>query len=250
MAAEASHYGEAWASIYDDYMGQQPHLVASLDASVDALSRLAGEGGSVLELAVGTGRIALPLAARGHRVVGIDASPGMLAVLAERDPDGTVEAHLGDMADFDLGERFDLVTVVFNSLYLLLEQDQQVACVAAAARHLAPGGTFLFEGFVAEPGPGPTGSGVHPHRVEDGTLELRVQTVDVPNQRVHGSRLWLHEDGRFEMRPVGLRWTWPSELDLMARLAGLRLRERWGDWGGAPYTGGWQNISVYEHADA
>lgn len=205
------------------------------DAAVAFLAD-AAKGGPALELAIGTGRIALPLAAIGIRVDGIDIAPAMVARMQEK-PGGTgIVATIGDMAEVDVEGSYRLVYVVFNSLYNLLTQDDQVRCFRNVAAHLEPDGVFVVEAFT----PG------YLHRLRDhqyvdaedirtDKVGLDVARHDPTTQRLEKNHVSFTTAG-VELNPVVLRYAWPSELDLMARLAGLRLIERWGGWERRPFT--------------
>ena len=204
--------------------------------TVDFLAGLAG-GGPALEFAVGTGRIALPLAARGLRVDGIELSEAMAARLRAKPGGDRVAVTLGDMAEAGTGQRYPLVYLVFNTLFNLLTQDSQVRCFENAARHLTDDGVFVVEAFT----PHwlvrlPRGQYVDAERVEVGAVTLDVGRHDPVAQLLVESHLTFTPNG-VRLAPIVCRYAWPSELDLMARLAGLRLRDRWGGWRGEPFTG-------------
>ena len=240
-------YGERWADIYDELFGADPADAGTAEA-VDLLAALA-DGGPVLELGVGTGRIALPLAARGLEVHGIDASARMLALLGAKPGGERVHTHVGDLADADVDVPggFALVLVVFNTLFALPTQEAQVRCFANVARRLAPAGAFVVEAFVPDPSRFDRGQTVRASRVGVDGVGLEVSRHDPVAQSVSSQQVWLTEAGA-QLRPVSVRYAWPSELDLMARLAGLELRDRWGGWDRSPFTaesGG--HVSVYTH---
>ncbi len=194
-----------------------------------------GSGGA-LELAIGTGRIALPLAARGVRVAGIDLSPDMVAQLRHKSTDIPVE--IGDMTTTRIGATFSLVYIVFNSINNLTTQDAQVACFENAARHLVPGGCFVVE--VGVP---------NTRRLEVFDLSsthVGVDEYDLDTQRLVSHHFSLR-DGDWRRMSVPFRAVSPGELDLMARMAGMRLRERWSDWGREPFTAeSTKHVSVWE----
>ena len=200
--------------------------------SVKLLSELAR--GSALEFAVGSGRIALPLARAGVDVVGIDLSPDMLAVTRSRPGGELIEAHAGDMTTTDLGRRFPLVYVVFNSIFNLLTQDDQVRCFENAARHLHDDGIFLVEAAV--PSAWLRGRDyIAVESVEATEITLDVNRYDPVSQVLDENHVSIGAGG-IRLTPISCRLAWPSELDLMARLAGLCLAHRWGGWG-RPATG-------------
>lgn len=241
---EPSTYGERIAGIYDDL--HEWHL--DTGTAVEALAALAGDG-PVLELGVGTGRIAIPLAERGLSVHGIDASEAMVAKLREKSGGEAVEVVIGDFADVPApGGPYALVVVAFNTLFALESQEAQVRCFAGVARNLQEDGTFVVESFVPDVARFDRGQRVSVERLEADRIQLEVSNHDPVGQRVLANHVVV-EDGRIDQYPVQLRYAWPAELDLMARLAGLRLRSRHGGWREEPFTSeSVRHISVYEPA--
>jgi hypothetical protein len=199
---------------------------------VALLAELAGDG-PALEFAIGTGRIALPLAERGVPVTGIDNSEAMLGQLAAKPGAERVEATVGDMASTRVQGEFSLVYLVFNTIFNLTTQDGQVACFANAAAHLGSGGRFVIEARVPELQRLPLGQTVLPWRADPEGMSYYV--YDTVSQRLSGQHFHL-EDGRFRAAPTEMRYAWPAELDLMAQLAGLRLEHRWADHRKSPFT--------------
>jgi len=237
-----STYGDHIADAYDAWF----HPPSDPAAAIDFLAELVGSG-PALELAIGTGRIALPLATRGVEIQGIDASAAMVAKLREK-PGGTdIPVTMGDFADVPVEGRFQLVFVVFNTLFALLTQDDQRRCLRNVADHLTDDGVFVVEAFVPDIARFDRGQRVDARRVEVGRAILEVSRHDAGNQRVSSQLVVLEETG-LRIFPVELRYAWPSELDLMAELAGLRLRERWGDWNRERFTGDGKHVSVYERS--
>jgi SAM-dependent methyltransferase len=220
----ASTYGDRIAEVYDDFHPSTPDA----DAAVATLAELAN-GGPVLELAIGTGRLALPLAARGVPLQGIDASEAMVARLRAKPGGDAIDVTMGDFADVAVEGRFALVFVAFNTLFALLDQDDQVRCFANVASHLAPDGVFVIEAFVPDLGRYRNDQHVSVLGIEEGWVRVDVSRHDPVDQRVTSTHVVL-TDGGVRLYPVELRYAWPAELDLMARLAGLRLRHRWADW--------------------
>ena len=236
----ASTYGDRIAERYDHMHPDGP----ATRAAVDVLAGLAA-GGRALELGIGTGRVALPLAARVE-VHGIDASRAMVAKLRAKPGGAAIPVTIGDFAAFRVEGRFDLVFVVFNTFFGLVTQEAQVQCFRNVASHLDPRGVFLIEAFVPDPGRFTRGQSLSVNQIQADQVELDVARHDPLTQRVHSQHLIFTESGS-RLHPVQLRYAWPSELDLMARLAGLRLRERWSDWTGAPFTAASSShISLYE----
>jgi len=227
-------YGDRWADVYDQRIGAFPGEVDFLAARAD--------GGSALELGVGTGRVAIPLAERDVDVVGIDASTRMLDVL--RSKSDRVTALVGDMADVDAPGKFDLVYVVFNTFFALLSQEAQVRCFANVAPRLKPNGVFVIAVFVPDPSRFDMDRRVEATRVATDDAEISISSHDPVGQVVTTQH--IHFSDTVELRPVRIRYAWPSELDLMAQLAGLRLRERHEDFEGRSFTAtSKSHVSVY-----
>jgi hypothetical protein len=238
------YFGEQVAAAYDARSASM-FDPAVLEPAVERLAELAG-GGAALEFAIGTGRVALPLAARGVRVAGMDSSEAMLAQLRSKPGADAVEAVVGDMSTTRVPGEFSLVFLVFNTIFNLTTQEGQVACFANAAAHLPPGGRFVVEARVPELQRLPLGQTVLPWRADPDGLSFYV--YDVVTQRLSGRHFNL-SDGRMEPNPIEMRYAWPAELDLMARMAGMRLEHRWGGWGGEPFTAlSPAHVSVYAKA--
>jgi SAM-dependent methyltransferase len=211
------------------------------------LARLAG-GRHALELAVGTGRIALPLMAAGVRVDGIELSPHMVDRLREKPGGEDVEVTMGDMSRVTTGRTYGLVYLVFNTIGNLLTQDDQVRCFENAARHLADDGVFVLECRVPTAPSRPSHQYVDAEHVGVDHVVLDVGRYDPLSQVLDLNHVHIGSDG-LVFRPIRLRLAHPPEFDLMARLAGLRLRERWAGWNGEPFTAtSWRHVSVYESA--
>lgn len=236
-------WGKEVAENYDDSEANSPPEI--LDRTTEVLAELA-DGGRALELAVGTGRVALPLARRGVKVAGIELSPHMAAQLRKKDPNGTIELVMGDMTTAVVPGVFRLVYLVYNTIMNVTTQDEQVAVFTNAARHLEPGGCFLLELVVPQVRAIPPGEhGRVFHMVPD---HVGIETHDDPVGQIAWSHHWIAgADGRLIHHAAPYRYIWPSELDLMARLAGLRLRDQWADWSRTPFgPDSWSRISVYE----
>jgi SAM-dependent methyltransferase len=238
----AETYGDRIADVYDEqyaHMGPEPE--------VTFLASLAGDG-PALELGIGTGRVALPLQARGVEVHGVDASVRMVEKLRAKPGGASIPVTIGNFADFELAERFALVYVVFNTFYGLLTQDDQVRCFETVAAHLRPGGRFLVRGFVPDLGRFRRGQSTHAVRVELDDVRIDVSMHDPVAQIVRTQHVVLRESG-VQLFPVALRYVWPAELDLMARVAGLELEARHGGWRGEPFTADSDaHLSVYRRA--
>lgn len=224
-------WGERDAAWYDE-------LAADMFASdvvgpaVDVLAELAGTG-AALELGIGTGRIALPLAQRGVRVHGIDRSAPMLARLQAKPGAQDIGVTLGDFAATRVDGSFAVAYLAWNAITNLTTQDEQVACVANAAAHLAPGGCLVVEVDVPDLQRLPPGETVRPFTVK--ATRLGFDEYDVVSQVLVSHHLWKVGD-TFEASSAPYRYVWPSELDLMARLAGMTLVHRWGGWSREPFT--------------
>jgi hypothetical protein len=214
-----------------------------LGPAVDILEELAA-GGAALELAIGTGRVGLALAARGVAVTGIELSAAMVEQLRAK-PGGTdIPVTLGDMSTTRVEGSFRLVYLVFNTIVNLTSQDAQVDCFANAAAHLEPGGCFVVEVGVPQLRRLPPGDRANTFAA--GPDHWGIDEFDVVEQRQVSHHFTATEHG-FRHYPIPFRYVWPSELDLMARLAGLRLRHRWGDWRRAPFTAeSGSHVSVWE----
>jgi len=216
-----------------------------LRATVDVLADLAGEG-RALELAIGTGRVAVPLAERGVRVSGIELSPAMLAQLRAKPGAADIEAVEGDMTSTRVDGEFGLTYLVYNTITNLTSQDEQVACFENAARHLAPGGCFLIEVYLPILRLLPPGERFRVLTEEPG-YHAYDEYADPASQLQWSHHLRLREDGTYRRLSMPFRYVWPAELDLMARIAGLRLKERWSGWDRMPFTAdSEQHVSVWE----
>jgi SAM-dependent methyltransferase len=214
-----------------------------VDPAVSFLADLAGTG-AALELGIGTGRIALPLSRRGVRVHGIDLSPAMVARLRAKPSTENIGTTIGDFATTKVDGTFRLAYLVYNTIMNLTTQDEQVQCFCNVAAHLERGGCFVIE--VGVPGLQrlPPGETVRAFTVSP--TRLGFDEYDIAVQGLVSHHYWL-VDGRLESFSMPFRYVWPAELDLMARLAGLTLRERWSDWNRAPFTSRSTNhVSVWE----
>lgn len=241
------YFGEAVAAGYDASSAEMfaPRVVGP---AVEFLAGLAGGGGRALELGVGTGRIALPLAGRGVRVHGVDLSRAMVERLRAKPGGAAVPVTIGDFATTRVPGTFDLAYLVFNTIMNLTSQDAQVDCFRTAAAHLEPGGCFVVEVGVPDLRRLPPGQEAVPFRVDGRRLGFDV--YDVATQSVSSHHVEV-ADGRGTYRAIPFRYVWPAELDLMARLAGMRLRERWSDWERSAFTGeSRQHVSVWEKTGA
>jgi len=236
------YFGESVAATYDESSAEM-FASEAVEPAVSLLAGLAG-GGRALELGVGTGRIALPLARRGVEVHGIDLSRAMTDRLRAKPGGEAIGVTVGDFAAARAPGAFSVAYLVFNTIMNLTTQDAQVDCFRNVAAHLEPGGTFVVEVMVPDLRRLPPGQNTVPFHVGDSRLGF--DTYDTATQAMSSNHVRV-EDGRGSFRSIPFRYVWPAELDLMARLAGMRLRERWEDWSRAPFTGdSRQHVSVWE----
>lgn len=247
-----NHSNEHDPSTYGDHIVDDYDRWASLpadetDASVEALAELAGDG-PVLELGIGTGRVAIPLCQRGITVHGIDASPAMIRKLRSSPGGEDIRVVQGDFSDFDTGpESYSLIYVVFSTFFALLTQEAQIRCFRSAARALKPDGQFVLEVSVPDPGAFSRGQFVVTRTLSPETIRLDAAVHDPVSQRVSATHIIL-SNGSVRLHPFETRYAWPAELDLMAKLAGLHLRHRWGNWDYSPMIHtSVRHVSVYAH---
>jgi SAM-dependent methyltransferase len=238
------YFGERVAARYDE---SEPEMFdpAVVDPVVEFLVELAGSG-RALELGIGTGRIALPLAQRGVRVHGIDLSTAMVARLRAKPGGEEIGVTIGDFATAKVEGTFSVAYLVFNTIMNLTTQDEQVACFQNVAAHLEPGGCFVVEVGIPELQRLPRGETFVPFHVSP--THLGFDEYDVARQGLV-SHHYSVVDGKLELNSVPFRYVWPSELDLMARLAGMTLRKRWSGWKREPFTSeSTKHVSVWEKA--
>ena len=228
---EADSYGDAFADVYDDWYAG----LTDVGVTVRTIVELAGTGGSVLELGAGTGRLAVPLAEAGLTVTGIDTSTAMLDRLTARDPDGLVTVAVGDMVDDLPTGPFDVAFVAYNTIFNLLTDERQRACLTAVAASLRSGGAFVVEAFIPDEdvigGPAVT---VRSMGVDHVVLSVSEHRAD--EQTASGQFVEITEAGGVRLRPWSIRWADPDELDEMAAAAGFGVESRWADMSGAPFT--------------
>jgi SAM-dependent methyltransferase len=237
-----NHFGERVAERYDESSADM-FEPAVIDPAVDFLAELAGSG-AALELGIGTGRIALPLAQRGIRVHGIDLSDAMVARLRAKPGAEDIEVTIGDFATTRVEGTFSVAYLVFNTIMNLTTQDEQVACFENVAAHLEPGGCFVIEVGVPALQRLPPGETVRAFDIS--ATHLGFDEYDVVSQGLI-SHHYSVVDGKLELHSVPFRYVWPSELDLMARLAGMGLRERWSGWKREPFASdSRKHVSVWE----
>jgi SAM-dependent methyltransferase len=238
-------FGELNAGRYDAMYDQM--MATETRDSVATLAELAG-GGKVLELAIGTGRVALPLAARGLTVHGIEASEAMVAKLREKPGGSDIPVEIGDMAEVRVNDTFDLIYLVFNTIFNLTTQEAQVRCFHNAARHLNAGGVFVVETVVPDLSGFVDGQRMKGSWARMDSARFEIAIHDPVAQTVAFQRIEISEGGT-QMTPHFMRYAWPPELDLMAQLAGLERRERWAWWDRSPFTAGSKShVTVYARA--
>lgn len=203
-----------------------------IESTVDLLQDLS-RGGPILEFAIGTGLIALPLSRRGCKVKGIELSRAMVGELRKKETDGTIEVAIGDMTSTRYEEKFSLVFLVFNTIDNLTTQEAQIACFRNAAHHLEAGGRFLVETQVPAVQRIPFGEKMTAFACS--ADHFGVDEIDIATQRYSSNHVWM-KDGTFSHVRIPFRYAWPAELDLMARLAGMELEHRWSDWHRSAFT--------------
>lgn len=238
-------YGDDYVDVYDKYFDAR-------DNEQDVGATLAGlaAGGRALEFGIGTGRLAIPLAATGVEVHGIDNSEGMLDVMKKKPRAKNIRSYLGDATTMRIPGEFQLVFIGFSTIYLLGSQEVQLQCFRNAAAHLPVGGKFLVEAFLHDRLQWPTGEQFSTTGVEREMVTARAATHDPVEQIIKLTHMTIRPDG-VSFRPNRLRYIWPSELDLMGQLAGMRRVARWADWKKSPFNAQSTNIvSVYEKVQA
>ena len=236
------HFSERVAAGYDADVAEE-FAPEAIDQTVSFLVDLVGDG-DALELGIGTGRVALPLARRGVRVHGIDLSQPMVDRLRAKPGGRDIGVTIGDFATAGVDGRFRLAYLVFNTIMNLTTQAEQVACFRNVAAHLEPGGCFVIEVVVPALQRLPPGETVRPFKVTP--THLGFDEFDVASQRCWSHHYYVR-DGQLEAFSAPFRYAWPAELDLMAELAGMRLRERWGGWAREPFTSdSTSHVSVWE----
>jgi SAM-dependent methyltransferase len=233
-------FGERYAHEYDqtDWLDPAP--------AVEFLAGLVPGGARVLELAAGTGRVAIPLAGRGVAVEGIEGSAAMAERMRAKPGGASIPVTIGDMADVAVTGPFRLAYLVYNTLFNLPSQERQVDCFRNVAKVLGPGGLFVIECFIQDLTEFDRGQRVATRALTEDSVEMEFLIHDPVAQTVTYQRVTFEAQGT-TLRPLRLRYCWPSELDLMAQLAGMRLRDRYGDWDRSPFTAAsYSHVSVYQ----
>jgi len=235
-----STYGDTIADVYDAWYQR----LFDVDETVEVLAELAS-GGRALELGIGTGRVALPLASRGVEVVGIDASERMVDGLRAKPGGASIAVTVADFADVPVDGTFRLIYVVFTTLFALATQADQIRCLRGVADHLEAGGRFLMDAFVPDLTRFRNHQAMSVERVEGEEVMFDASRHDPVNQRIDSSHVLITSEG-VRLFPVSIRYAWPAELDAMAMVAGLRLVERWGWYDRSPFTASsTRHVSVY-----
>ncbi len=226
---DPGEYGSHIADDYDDVM-------SDLDPgpAIATLAELAA-GGSVVEFGVGTGRIALPLQEHGLQVAGIEGSREMAERLARKPGGDSIAVAIGDFAETRVDGEFDLAVLTYNTIFALPSQDAQVRCFRNAARHLRHGGAFVVEAWIPDVGNFRHGTGLRPYSFSDRRVVIEAAELFPATQQMRTTKVYVDQRGA-RVFPANHRYAWPAELDLMARLAGLRLDQRWSSWDRTPFT--------------
>jgi SAM-dependent methyltransferase len=231
-------YGKHLADVYDHWFAYEPE-------AIELLAELSRHE-SALELGIGTGRMALPLAAKGVEVHGIDASSAMVEKLRERPGSESIHVTMGNFADVNVAGKFTLIFIVFNTFFALLTQEEQVRCFRNVAQHLHEDGVFLIEAFVPDVARFSGRQNLRLYTATQERVSLQAAVHDPVLQRIFTQNI-VFTDDTTKLYPVEVRYAWPSELDLMAQLAGLKLQSRWSNWKRETFTADSEkHISVYE----
>jgi len=234
-----STYGESIADEYDSWFGcANPQMV-------DRLTELA-LGGKVLELGIGTGRVALPLRQKGIDIHGIDSSPSMVEKMRFKTEGDEIPVRIASFAQFEVTEKYNLIFVVFNTFFALQSQKEQVTCFQSVLNALIEGGIFLIEAFVPDLHRFDRGQTMRASEIADDHVRIECSRHDLVSQTVTSQTVKISETGT-RLYPIKIRYAWPSEMDLMAELAGLVLTERWGGWNKEPFSSESKfHVSIYK----
>lgn len=243
---DTSTYGDRFADVYDDWYGD----ISDVEATVATVVELTPPGGRVLELGVGTGRLALPLHAAGVCVEGIDSSQAMVDQMRAKAGGTDISTVIGDMAELPLTGPFDGVFVAFNTFFNLPSDDSQLACFRRVRELLSPDGWFVIEAFIPSEEPEALQTDVHARDLTADRVVLNITRRDPHNQTVTAQHIEISENGGVRMRPSFLHYARPEQLDALARKGGLVLAERWSDWTRAPFDpDGAHHVSLYRPTD-
>lgn len=234
-------YGAAIADEYDKIYDD----AFDTEGAVATLAELANDG-PILELGIGTGRLAIPLAQRGFAIHGVDSSPQMVERLHAKAGGAKIAVTVGDFAEVSVPGAFTLVVLAINTIFAVPTQDAQVAVFANAARHLVPGGRFVVEAWIPDLARFHRGRSLWPRFVAHDAVSIEAATVDPIRQTMETTQVRFTADG-VRLYPANHRYAWPAELDLMARCNGMKLAHRWEDWQRTPCTSeSWTHVSVYD----
>jgi len=237
---KASTYGDKAAGTYDER-----HIDYFDPDMIERIFEFAPNG-SAFELGIGTGRVALPLSKRGMKVDGIDSSKLMVKKLKAKPGSKNISVQIGDFADFKTAKKYNIVFVAYNTFYGLLTQDDQINCFKCVCNALKTGGKFIIEAFVPDPARLAKGESSLIEKIEDDSVWIGYTLYDVADQKVTTQLVTISENG-IKMVPIMLRYAYPAEFDLMAKLTGFELSERWSNWKREPFTSSSGfHISVYE----
>ena len=235
-------YGERIAEVYDQYYPEYD------PAAIQVLAELA-KGGKALELGIGTGRISLPLMQMGISVQGIDISQSMVAKLRAKPGGESIKVTMGDFSDVNVDGKFNLIYVVFNTFFSLLTQEEQVRCFQNVTSHLEPGGVFVIEAFVPDLTRFTGSQAIRGTHLSENEARLDITMVEYDKQVLTSQHVIFTGEG-IRFYPVKIRYVWPAEMDLMARLSNLQLKMRWNDWKRNPFTSGSRmHVSVYGYPE-
>jgi SAM-dependent methyltransferase len=242
---QESLYGARIASVYDEKPFGAPSEAETAEAVSFLAALLEATSGRLLELGSGTGRVLIPLAARGLSVRGIELSPEMVTRMREKPGGENIPVDVADMSAFELEERFDVVLLAYNTLFSLTTQERQVACIGQAARHLTPDGRLVLECYAPYPMTKLPAKNVLTYGLKPDEVTLMPTQHNEVDQTLEVNVVILREDG-IRLYPSRVRYAWPPELDLMAQLGGLTLVERWADWTRQPFGPGCDShVSIY-----
>ncbi|MDJ0920209.1 MAG: class I SAM-dependent methyltransferase [Henriciella sp.] len=243
MKFESDTFGKLYADEYDKL-----HNPGTTTASVNLIAELAGSS-RLLELAIGTGRMALPLVEKGFELEGVEGSPDMVDKMRAKPGGADIPVLIADMADFEIGRSFEFAFLVFNTLFNLTSQAAQVQCFQSVARHLEPGGRFLVETFVPDLTRFDEYQALRTKHIGAGSVWLEAVEHDPVEQVFNFQRVRITDSG-VRLAPLVMRYAWPQEIDLMAELAGLQLEARWGGWAREPFTADSKmHVSLYRKTE-
>lgn len=240
---------DQWAPYFDEWNSvKHSEISMSADSAVEFLSSLA-PAGRFLELGIGTGRVALKIAGRGPSVHGIDISPAMIGQLENKRGELPVTGEVGNISSFSFPSSFDVIYTVQSTIFSLTDQEAQISCIHDSAKSLSPDGFLVIEAFVPQAEMFNPARSLKLRRFRENSLDFSAMIVDAAEQRIEYREVSMSE-GKTKVLPVEQRYIWPAELDLMARIAGLRLAYRFSSFARGPFTrNSITHVSVYQTAD-